>query len=60
MHLYESEVFIALVFKDFGKESNFMFFFDVCLDTIDNCSGPFNDEGLETIFLIKICVHVLL
>ena len=37
-----------------------MLFFDVCLDTIDNCSGPFNDEGLETVLLIKVCVHILL
>lgn len=60
MHLDESEVFIALVFKDFGKESNFVFFFDVCLDTVDDCSGPFDNEGLQTVLLIKVCVHILL
>ena len=60
MHLYEPEIFIALILENLCKESNFMLILNVCLDTINNRCCPFDDEGLETIFLIKVGVHVLL
>ena len=59
MLLDKSEVFVALVFEDFGEQRDVVVLLDVRLDTVDDGGGPLNDQGFQPIFLVQVGVHVL-
>lgn len=59
MLLDESELFIAFIFKNFGEQGHLMIIFKIDFDRMDNSWSPLNDQGLETILLVKIGVHKL-
>lgn len=58
--LDKPEFFIAFVSHDFPEESYLVVFLAVFSDSVDNACSPFNDEILEAVPLIEVCVHVLL
>ena len=60
MCLNKPEVLIALILEYLSEQSNFVLFLDVCLNCIDDGSGPLDDQWLQAILLVQISVHVLL
>jgi hypothetical protein len=60
MNLDEAEVLVTLIFEYFGEQSNLVLLLDICLHAINDCGCPLDDEWLETVLLIQICVHILL
>jgi len=60
MDLDETEVFVELILQDLGEEGHVVLLFDVSLYTVDDCSGPFDDERLQAILLVQVGIHELL
>ena len=60
MHLDISELFIAFILENLSKESNIVVFSQICLDAVDNSRHPLDDQTLESVSLIQVCVHELL
>jgi len=59
VHLDVPEILVTLVLQDFCEESHFMIFLGVRLDSVDDRSCPFADQGLESVLLVQVGVHVL-
>ena len=53
------ELFIALVFEHFCEKSYLMVVSCIGSHSIDNRSGPFNDQRLQAVLLHEVCVHEL-
>ena len=58
--LNETEVLIAFIFENFGKQGYIVLFPNVRLDSVNDRGGPFHNERLQTIFLVEVGIHILL
>lgn len=59
MNLNGSKVLVTLIPNYLEKKKAIMIFFDISLCTVNQSNSPLDDEVLETVFLVKICVDVL-
>lgn len=60
MCLYEAELLIALIFQNFGKQSNLVIISQVHLDRVNDRGCPLDDQRLQPILLIEVGIHELL
>lgn len=59
MNLHVSELFIDFIPEYFAEQTYFIVFFLISFDAIDDSLGPFNDQLLKSVPLIKVSIHVL-
>ena len=60
MRLNEAEVFVTLILQNLCKQRNFMLLLDVRLDCVDDGRCPLDNERLQSVLLVQVCVHELL
>lgn len=60
MHLHKPELFITLIFQNFGKQCNIMIISEISLDTCNDGTSPLDYKRFQPIFIIQVSVHKLL
>ena len=60
MRLNKAEVLVALILQNLCKQRNFMLLLDISLDCVDNGRCPLDNERLQSVLLVQVCVHELL
>lgn len=58
--LHKSEFFVTFVPQNFPEHSDVVILPVELLDPVDDSSGPFDDQTLQTILSVQVGVHVLL
>ena len=60
MLLDEPELLVALVAQDFPEQADCVVLLRELFDARDDACSPLDDQVLEPVSLVEVCVHVLL